>query len=649
MLYYWVDNILLSVDFRNGERTFKRREGLPALSKYRKSILKSRKIAIYTAVAICIIALNMINLIDVFYFSKEAYTVLQKFTLVSSISISFISLLYCVMQDIIRTSQEAELQFHFEEGDIPFVDREELLMNVLAGILEKMQTGGGSYTKNIYYSPHNGKKSFAKRLCYELQKIKNQNGENSYCFPKKIASKIGNIFLVEYLNNIEQFEESLKTNFTYIKNRKNIVVVVSSSEVPPSQSDSLKDKDIFFVFLNFNTHSDDDALFFADDKIVELLNKLQEVPAYAPLCKGKSKTELKEMAKKLGNLSHNNIGTIVALLSSNDFALLMETDRAFVDFYIALKNGQYADAQEKYLALPQPAPTNQVFRYKLLYERANLSHFLGEYEDAYRSLEEIITMMSMDQMFASGPLGTALYFDTVILQSHIRKHQGKFDEAANLLNLIDENQKSLTWKRAHFSTLIFQLNEIDSNSAQWKTLLKALTRLMADFREERELRNSEFFFYETYYPIAAFYNSGFSRKMIPKLIKIEDKAIHFYEREERRYLTNCYFIKAELLRIAQCWDDAEEYYRRCYDIYCHNGDKDILYLVAIAYKCLQQFEGVTLKTPFDCDAAILECKQQVENYGFHRRLISQMELATVDQEIQKVWLAHYRNTINPIP
>ena len=171
---------------------------------------------------------------------------------------------------------------------------------------------------------------------------------------------------------------------------------------------------------------------------------------------------------------------------------------------------------------------------------------------------------------------------------------------------------------------------------------------MQTFKEKRKLRNSDYYFYEAYYPITRFYESNFNVSTVPQLIKIEDQAIAYYEKEERRYLTNCYFIKAELYRIAREWKSAEEFYTRCYNIFCHNGDKDILYLVAIACKCLQRFEKVQLSIPFDWDGTIAECRMR-EGYDFHNRLISQMELASIDKEFCKYWLQHYRVTINPIP
>lgn len=614
--------------------------------KYRKKVQKSKKIFIYVIIMILVIVLNAINLIDVFL--SNEITSIQIIAPVAAFVINCLSILYCITQDIIQSYQEVPSQFIFEQkNDIPFVDREELLTDVLSGISTKIAQHAYYYTKNIRYGVHNGKKSFAQKLCWELQKMKNVKTQEIYGFDQKMISKIGNIYLVDYAHYKESFELHIKTDFVYIKGKKNIVVVMNSSDSLLLWTDTIKDKDIFFVFLNFNTNSED-ALFFADDKVVELLHRLQTIPAYASICAGKTENEIYTMAAKLGNLSHNNIGTIIDLLSSDEFSLLIETDETFIDFYVALKHGRYQEAEKLYLMLPAPAPTNTILQYKLKYEAANLAHFLGKYGEAYQLLELLVAEMCADVSFISSSLGENLYFSVILLQSHILKHQGKFENAENILNLVGNNQRNILWLRSHFAINIFQLNELILPSQQWEAILESLSQKMETFREQRKLINSDYYFYEAYYPIVSFYANRFNCAIIPDLIKMEDCAIAYYEVEERRYVTNCYYIKAELLRINQQWQEAEEYYCRCYNIYCHNGDKDILYLVAIACKCIHQFEGIAFNIPFDWDEAISDCKQQ-EDCGFHRRLISKMELAIANEEVRKYWLPRYRITINPIP
>lgn len=618
--------------------------------KYRMRASRGKKIFCLSLIMFLTVALNAVSLADAFVTNENLTDASGLIKVGATWAVNCLGLLYFVVHDIIQSIQESEPQFIFEEENgIPFVDREELLTEIQLEILAQIARHGNYYTKNMRFGLNNGKESFAKRLCWELQQIKNGKTRKLGNMKVKPARKIGNIFFVDYSNYRDSFEQHVKTNLTYVKGKINIVVVLNPLNDLLLCTDSLKHKDVFFVFLNFNNDSED-MLFFADDKIVELLNQLKTIPEYAPICAGKTEEEISAIAAKLGSISNNNIGTIVEVLISGEFSLLLETDKSFVDFYVALKHGRYQEAEQLYLALPTPPPDRRELQYKQKYEAANLAHFLGGYREANRSLELLLTEMGTDTYFMNKALGQNLYSSTILLRSHVLKHQGRFDDAAALLKLVGDNQRNICWLRSHFSINIFQINELFLPSAQSQRdkILQSLTQKMDMFKQQRTLRNSDFYFYEAFYPIVWFYSSNYDPAIIPDLIKMEDCAIAYYEVKERRYVTNCYYIKAELLRINQQWKESEEYYRRCYDIYCHNGDKDVLYLVAIACKCLLEFEGITLNIPFDWDAAIDECKQQ-EEYDFHKRLISQMELAGHDQEYLVQWLSHYRTTINPIP
>ena len=322
---------------------------------------------------------------------------------------------------------------------------------------------------------------------------------------------------------------------------------------------------------------------------------------------------------------------------SNEFSILLETDKQFVDFYFAIKHGKYQEAALLYHEIPTPPINQKILLYKLEFEQANLTHFLGDYNAAYEDLELLLAEICSDQKIMESSIGEILYTDIVLLQAHVKKHQGAFNDAASILTNVTENYRSIPWLRSHFSIDILRMNELIQPSCDWTVLLDNLYLKMEAFKEKRKIRNSDYYFYEAYYPIVCFYKNKFNKSMIPELIKIENQAISYYEKKERRYLTNCYFIKAELYRIMEDWKNAEEFYGRCYNIFCHNGDKDILYLVAITCKCLQCFENVPLNIPFDWDSAIEECKKR-EGYDFHNRLISQMELARIDKEVCKYWL-----------
>lgn len=616
--------------------------------KYIKVLSKSRIIAVYAIVSFFVITVNAVNLIyTIFSYTGEADSG-WFITPIASFLINCLSILYCVIQDIRQTRQRSQPRFIYQnKNDIPFVDREDLIAEVLSGISEKIVAHKDYYTKSIRYGIRNGKKSFAQKLCWELQCIKDNKGNNCYNFVPTVASNIGNIYLVNYTDYGDAFGAHVKTDYTYIKGKINIVVVTNFKNTEFPWNDHLKDPDVFFVLLNFNDVSED-ALFFADDKIVSLLNTLKELPAFSPLVSSKTQGEIEAMAVKLGSITHNNIGAIIDLLTSSDFSLLLETDASFVDFYLALKRGQYVQAEQLYRKLPPPSPQNTFLAYKMEYEKANLDHFRGRYETAYEALAQLMPQICQNSPFINSNIGRFLYLSIVYLQSHILKHLGRFDEAVNTLRQIALEDRNTIWLRAHFSINILQLNELAQPCSAWGKLLQELKRKMDQFKESRKLINSDYYFYEAYYPIVAFYDSHFDCTLIPSLVEMEEQAISYYEVEERRYLTNCYFIKAEFLRINMQWKEAEKYYTLCYDIYASNGDKDILYIVAITCKCLLLFESISLDIPFDWDKAIAECKQQ-DGYGFHRRLISQMELSESNEEFRKSWLPHYRVTITPIP
>ena len=615
--------------------------------RYKKVLKRNKKLFTYFLVSSIFIICNIFTFIDAF--ASGGNDKWRIVALGSSFLMECLGFLYCVIQDINNAIKEAPSRFIFDNGStgIPFVDREELLESIIHESVKRIQDNNFYYTRNIRYGERNGKTSFSKKLCYEIQRIKDKDENAVKVSCPKFYKQIGNIFYINYTNYSDSFATRIKTEFTYIKGKKNIVVVDNSYDNLCLWTDDLADRDVFFIFLNFNANSDD-ALFFADDKIKELLIRLQTIPAFSSISAEKTEEEISMIASKLGSISNNNIGTIIDLLLSNEFSILLETDKQFVDFYFAIKHGKYPEAALLYRKIPTPPIKQEILRYKLKFEQANLTHFLGDYNTAYKDLELLLAEICNDQKFIKSSIGEFLYTDIVLLQAHVKKHQGAFDDAASILMNVTENYRSIPWLRSHFSIDILRMNELIQPTYDWDNLLDNLYLKMEAFKEKRKIRNSDYYFYEAYYPIVCFYKNKFNKGMIPELIKIEDQAISYYEKEERRYLTNCYFIKAELYRIVRDWKNAEEFYSRCYNIFCHNGDKDILYLVAIACKCLQRFEKIQLNIPFDWDSAIEDCKKR-EGYDFHNRLISQIELACIDKEVCKHWFQHYRVTINPIP
>ena len=308
--------------------------------RYKKVWKRSKKITIYILISSIFIACNVFTLFDALITGTNDK--MKVVALISSFLMECLGFLYCAVQDINNSIKEKPSKFIFDNGTsgIPFVDREELLESIIYESVHRIKDDKYYYTRNIRYGERNGKTAFAKKLCYELQKIKDKEKDAINISWSKFAKQIGNIIYINYANYADAFNSRIKTEFTYIKGKKNIVVVDNAYDDLCLWTNDLADCDIFFIFLNFNSNSDD-ALFFADDKIKELLIRLQTIPAFSSISAGKTEREISTIATRLGSISNNNIGTIIDLLSSKEFSLLMETDKHFIDFYFAIKHGKY--------------------------------------------------------------------------------------------------------------------------------------------------------------------------------------------------------------------------------------------------------------------------------------------------------------------
>lgn len=604
------------------------------------------------SILIKIIILVIITLCHVFLLFESLKTNDSNSNLnenIITIIISYIATIYCIVQEIYALTKQSDSRFEYQnKHEIPFIDRKELLTEIIDSSFKEINNNNFYFIKNIRYGEKNGKTSLSKRLCYELQKIKDKR-DNILVDNKLLDKRIGNIIYLDYGKYGESFIEEVKLNHTYIKGKKNIVVIKNSCNNAFIWDTELEDRDIFFIFLNFNNNSNN-QLFFSDDKIVQLIQELKKNPKYSYIYDMNKKGDINDIASKLGNISHNNIGTIIDVLMSNEFETLLSTDKQFIDFYFEIKNGNYKKAKELYEKIDNTQNKNTIFKYKKEFELANLNHFLGKYTESLGQLEILLSKLMIDQNILLTNVGKNMCDDIILLQAHINKHLGKFNEALDILNKNDSSEQTIPFQRAFFSISIFQLNSHFNHDNTWNNFLNDLKHKMWKFKNDRTIKNSDYYFYETYYPIVKFYTEKYNKKVVPKLINIENQAINFYQKEERRYLTNCYFIKAELYRIIKKWNAAQKYYKLCYDVYCSNGDKDILYLLAYTCKAIYITEKVQLNldSNFDYESVIELCKRE-EEFCFHQHLISMMEIAEHDNETYKKWKSLFEITINPIP
>lgn len=92
-------------------------------------------------------------------------------------------------------------------GHIPFVDREELLRDILTEIANGIAKNDCCLQWYMRFALNNGKESLAKQLCIQLERIKyGHKSKIAPDFPVQVAEQIGAIQLVECKSSIEEFE-----------------------------------------------------------------------------------------------------------------------------------------------------------------------------------------------------------------------------------------------------------------------------------------------------------------------------------------------------------------------------------------------------------------------------------------------------------
>ena len=118
--------------------------------KYNKRTSKQRKLVVYSIIGGIALAANIASLVCTFISSSSYSSITTLTAAIASFVISCISILYCIAQDIRQTSQTPPDRFVFKsKKDIPFVDREELIEEVLNGISKRIVAHQNYYTKSI--------------------------------------------------------------------------------------------------------------------------------------------------------------------------------------------------------------------------------------------------------------------------------------------------------------------------------------------------------------------------------------------------------------------------------------------------------------------------------------------------------------------
>lgn len=588
--------------------------------KIKKELPKWIRVTILILILILFLTLNVIYLCEIDSEKKVAL-------LIIAIALEFIGLAYFIIQDIISIQKIAEKKIFFQndgvENDFKFVDRKIILDSI------DNQVDAIIKTKR--------KKRFQNCIIMEMES-KSGNGKKTLC--KKIVNKMYFYPQIKYtdfvdISNDDDIYNYFKTH-TFIRFKLNVVVINMRFDLKNIIKE-IKDKDIIFIIIAHSNNQGSIKLDLSADDVCELLT-----------CKQKNRLfdENKKEAESIIKIT-KNINDILIIIKNG--GAIYCNNRVFIQFYSLINNMHYYEALDYYKQNINNAFQNSLGKLKATYEYANILHFTGKYLISKEILESLRVQLS-----ESDPEELKILKDVINLLAHVNKHIGEFKYAFELLN---NNQylytNELTYNKSFFSILIFCYNQsfLDTRYKNSANYLEELEKKFNVFAKQRNKKNEVYYFYETYYPVYNCYKNNFSKDSLNISLTLIDDAINYYEKNYRRFLTNCYFLKAEIYRHIGEWQNAKEYYLKCLEIYRNNNDKDILYMLSITFEMINIFYDAPIKDiPFELnfEYCLNECSKN-DQYNFHNQLFYYIQQYKNGNGTYMFLKDYFLKIINPIP
>ncbi len=265
--------------------------------------------------------------------------------------------------------------------------------------------------------------------------------------------------------------------------------------------------------------------------------------------------------------SRGNIAMISSILANQESVkLFTESAPALFEIEQYINSGNYREARRvvdhlssaKRSIIDKDAESN--FRIEFL--EADLMHLENRYNEALESME----IMRSKYLFDNEK-----QIKIIEKISHIKKHMGNFNDAIAELRVLPDSIS--VFKGLSLNLLAYCQYEKGEYLDETNRLLHKIER--EKIAEYDEYKDS----YHTYKAVTATYEFKYdtAHSMI-------DIAIKKYEKNDSKFLNNCYFIKAEIYRHQKKYEMACAYYQKCFDAYHFNGDFDIYSLAFVMVK-----------------------------------------------------------------
>ncbi|CCV64260.1 conserved hypothetical protein [Alteracholeplasma palmae J233] len=407
-----------------------------------------------------------------------------------------------------------------------------------------------------------------------------------------IKKKIGDAHLVDY--NPDTFN-SIQYNYPKTIFKINLLLV---DNMPVFYGDINKDNIIVYCKI---TSEEESVL---SNMTVTDIKTLYSKKFYRDLSD--------EEASIVFEITGGNVKNINKILhDESTFTSFIKNHRTIAEIEFTMQIGDYKKAKEMLDNLSSnPAFIRQLrlnvdleFEYKFL--EADLTHLQNNYVESVEMLEALLSNI----IIVNDDLKANKIIEKI---SHIKKHMGKFKEALKYISYLDKNDFTLR----SLSLLLLSYTQYD-NEEYLKEFLNSI-----DYIEINKITSNHFNDpYKTYKGVALIYNNLKMNKheeiSFENAHSVINSIIQIYEKHNSRFITNCYFIKAEFYRHQKRYDYAIIYYSKCLDIYIMNNDFDIYSLVycMIRYIEITQHKDFKLINKIDLEKIKTICTDKKMSYN----------------------------------
>lgn len=277
--------------------------------------------------------------------------------------------------------------------------------------------------------------------------------------------------------------------------------------------------------------------------------------------------------KILHKLTNGNIGKITALLSEercirwikdigNDVPT--EYDEKLWKIQATLYVGRYQDAKKELIQFKNEykdsfQENNDLF-YKFILMSSDCEHLLNRYDDALNILS---IAENIPYRLKTDPFKIELY------RAHYLKHLWKCDDALTILqNLKGKSYNAIVDSLGILLAKYF-IDDLHVPMSESNALEEFLNFYMIALMSNLQHSNDETLKLKRCTPIYNFY------KMHPidstQLIEQIDEVISTYSAQHNRLLANAFFIKGELLRLYEDYENAIINYQKCLTVTIDNN------------------------------------------------------------------------------